>query len=49
MKEVCDLEKEDGFIPYNTTGSAKKVHLGHLGLLQPVKEQLSQFITKLHD
>ena len=26
MKEVCDLEEEDGFIHYNTNGSAGKVH-----------------------
>jgi len=43
---VDDLENSDGFVPYNTNGTAHRVHPGRPSLLSVIKDDLSHFISK---
>jgi hypothetical protein len=49
ISKVDDLEVEDSFCSFKTNGTARKIHTGHVGLLAPVKEQLSVFVSHLHE
>jgi hypothetical protein len=45
ISKVDDLRVEDSFSSFKTNGTARKIHTGHVGLLAPVKEQLSAFVS----
>ena len=49
ISKVHDLEAEDSFCSFKTNGTAQKIHTGYVGLLAAVKEQLSGFVSHLHE
>ena len=49
ISKVDDLKAVDSFCSFKTNGTARKIHTGHVGLLAPVKEQLSVFVSHLHE
>ena len=49
ISKVDDLETEDSFCSFKTNGTAQKIHTGRVGLLAPVKEQLSAFVSHLRE
>ena len=47
--QVNDIKAEDSFCSFKTNGTARKIHTGCVGILAPVKEQLSVFVSHLRE
>lgn len=44
-----DALQEDGYVHHNITGSAKRIHKGRPGFLQPIQQDLYKYIIKLRE
>ena len=49
IKQVDQLLEVGDYVPYNITGSAKRVSKGRPSILLPIKEELEEFIQKFRD
>ena len=49
ISKVNDLKAEDSFCSFKTNGTTRKIHTGRVGLLAPVKEQLSVIVSHLRE